>query len=105
MQTKDCRFWLPTNLGISIDKRFLGILLATVLLSIVMLIDDIRGIKPSYKLLAQIGAAMLLILTGVGLVYLNNPFGHTIYLDSIKLPIQIGPNTFNFVVWADILLI
>lgn len=92
-------------LGISIDKRFLGILLATILLSIVMLIDDIREVKPSYKLLAQIGAAMLLILTGVGLVYLNNPFGNTIYLDSIKLPIQIGSNTFNFVVWADIILI
>ncbi len=92
-------------LGITIDKRFLGILLATVFISVVMLIDDIKGVKPSYKLLSQIGAALILILTGVGLVYFNNPFGNTIYLDSIKLPIQIGSNVFNLVVWADIILI
>ncbi len=91
--------------GVAIDKRFLGIILATVFLSIVMLIDDLKGIKASYKLLGQIGAALILIATGVGLVYFNNPFGNTIYLDSIKLPIQIGSDVFNFVVWADIILI
>jgi len=91
--------------GISIDKRLLGILLATVFLSIVMLRDDIKGVAPYWKLLAQIGAALLLILTGVGITYLNNPFGLTIALDSIKIPIQLGANIFHFVLWADLFLI
>jgi UDP-GlcNAc:undecaprenyl-phosphate GlcNAc-1-phosphate transferase len=93
------------TLGVAIDKRFLGILLATVFISIVMLVDDIKGVKPSYKLLSQIIAAFILILTGVGLVYFNNPFGNTIYLDSVKLPVQIGSDVFNLVIWADIILI
>ena len=93
------------TLGITIDKRLLGIILASVFISLVMLLDDLRGVKPFYKLMAQIGAAVILILTGVGLTYFNNPFGNTIYLDGWKIPVQIGANVFNLVVWADIILI
>lgn len=93
------------TLGLTVDKRFLGIILSSVFISLVMLIDDLGGVKPFYKLLSQIGAALLLILTGVGLTYFNNPFGNTIYLDTWKVPVQIGASVFSFVVWADIILI
>lgn len=92
-------------LGISIDKRLLGIILATIFLSLVMLRDDIKGVAPYWKLLSQIGAALLLILTGVGITYLNNPFGLTILLDSVKIPIQLGANIFHFIFWTDLFLI
>jgi len=93
------------TLGVAIDKRLLGIILATVFISLIMLIDDLKSLKPFYKLLAQIGSAIILILTGVGLTYLNNPFGLTIHLDNIKIPIQLSGEVFNFVVWADLFLI
>lgn len=93
------------TLGVAIDKRLLGIILATVFISLVMLIDDLRGLKPFYKLLAQIGSALILILTGVGLTYLNNPFGLTIFLDNAKIPVQLAGEIFNFVIWADLFLI
>ena len=91
--------------GVAIDKRLLGIILATVFLSAVMLRDDFKGIAPYWKLLAQIFAAVLLILTGVGITYLNNPFGLAIPLDTVKIPIQIGADIFNFVLWADLFFI
>lgn len=90
---------------ISIDKRLLGILIAASFLSLVMLRDDLKGVAAYWKLLAQIGAALILILAGVGITYLNNPFGLVIALDSVKIPIQIGANIFHFVLWADLLLI
>lgn len=100
------QFGFPYKFSIfSIDKRLLGILLAGGFIAAVMLYDDIKGLPAYIKLLAQITAALIAIFAGIGLVYLNNPFGNTIYLDSIKIPVQIGANVFNFVFWADILFL
>jgi UDP-GlcNAc:undecaprenyl-phosphate GlcNAc-1-phosphate transferase len=88
--------------GISIDKRLLGILLSVVVLSAVMVVDDIKGVKAYFKLFFQIVAAGILIVAGVGFVYLNNPLGNTIYLDSLKYPFYIGGQTYHLVVWADL---
>jgi UDP-GlcNAc:undecaprenyl-phosphate GlcNAc-1-phosphate transferase len=55
--------------------------------------------------LAQIFAGLILIAAGVGITYLNNPFGNTIYLDAVKWPIKIGADVYHIVFWADLLLI
>lgn len=91
--------------SIPIDKRLLGIILSSTLIVGIMTIDDIKGLNPFVKLLSQILAAIILILTGVGLTYLNNPFGLSINLDAYKIPFQIAGNTFHFVVIADLLFI
>ncbi len=91
--------------GISIDKRLLGMLIATIFLGAVMLYDDLKGLPAYVKLLSQIAAALILILTGVGITYLNNPFGLAINLDTIAYPVKIGANIFHFVLWADLLFI
>lgn len=91
--------------GFSIDKRLLGMLLASIFLSVVMLFDDLRGLPAYLKFLSQIAAALILILTGVGITYLNNPFGLAINLDTISLPVRIGTDVFHFVLWADLLFI
>ncbi len=92
-------------LGLSIDKRLLGMLIATIFISVVMLLDDLKGLPAYIKLLSQIAAALILIITGVGITYLNNPFGLTINLNTISWPVQIGTNIFHFVLWADLLFI
>ncbi|PIT97065.1 hypothetical protein COT77_03500 [Candidatus Berkelbacteria bacterium CG10_big_fil_rev_8_21_14_0_10_41_12] len=92
-------------LGFSIDKRLLGIILASIILVGVMTIDDIKGLNPFVKLSTQILCALILVLTGLGITYLNNPFGLAIQLDNFKIPLSIGANTFHFVVWADLILI
>jgi len=92
-------------LGVPIDKRLLGILLATVFISAVMLKDDLKGVPAYGKFLAQIFAGLILVFAGIGIVSLNNPFGNTIFLDSIKWPIKIGADTYHIVFWADLLLL
>jgi len=91
--------------GISIDKRLLGIILATVLMSAVMFRDDIKGVAAYKKLATQIGVALLLILTGVGITYLNNPFGLVINLDTVRIPVSLGTSVFHIVLWADLFFI
>ena len=92
-------------LGVSIDKRLLGILIATVFISLVMLRDDLKGVPAFWKFIAQIATGLILVVTGVGITYLNNPFGLTINLESIRIPVQIGANVYHLVLWADLLLL
>ncbi len=102
----DFDFGFPFALwGVSIDKRLLGILIATIFLSAVMLFDDIKGLPAYSKLVAQILAGLILIATGIGITYLNNPFGLVINLDNIAWPVQIGPDVYHFVFWADALFL
>lgn len=99
-------FGFPFSIfGISIDKRLLGILIATVFLSVIMLFDDLKGVPAYLKLASQIISAIILIAAGVGIIYLNNPFGLAIGLDSVKIPFAIGMSVYHFVLWADLLFI
>jgi len=90
---------------ISIDKRLLGIILATLILSAVMIYDDLRGVPAYLKFLAQILVGLTLIAAGIGITYLNNPFGLAIELDKVKYPLQIGGDVYHLVLWADLLFL
>lgn len=91
--------------GLSIDKRLLGIILATIFLSAFMLIDDVKGLPAYTKLVIQILSALILIASGIGIAYLNNPFGLAIRLDSIAWPIHLGADIYHFVFFADMFFI
>ena len=102
----DSDFGFPFSfLGLSFDKRLLGIVISTLFLSIVMLKDDLKGLRAYTKLGSQIIAALILIAAGVGITYLNNPFGLTIRLDSLAWPITVGADVYHIVFWADLLFI
>lgn len=92
-------------LGISIDKRLLGIIIAAITLAAVMLKDDVKGVKPTWKLLAQIFSALILIAAGVGITYLNNPFGSALRMDGLALPLQIGASTYRILLYADLFFV
>ena len=91
--------------GLSIDKRLLGIIAATIFMSAIMIFDDLRGLKPFVKLGTQIVSAIILIASGVGILYLNNPFGLVINLDSLRIPLQIGQSVYHIVFWADLIFL
>jgi UDP-GlcNAc:undecaprenyl-phosphate GlcNAc-1-phosphate transferase len=67
--------------------------------------DDLKGAPAIWKFLAQVVAGLILVFAGIGIVSLNNPFGNTIFLDSVKWPVKIGADTYHIVFWADLLLI
>jgi len=93
--------------GFSVDKRLLAVLLGGLVLVSAMLYDDVVGFKHKYqKVLIQILVALIIIAGGIGVDYINNPFGGPeIRLDQWKIPIELGGVIYHFVVIADILTV
>ncbi len=60
-----------------IEGRELGIIIGATIIVIGGVIDDIKELKPGIKLIFQIVAAIVLIVSGVKINILTNPFGGT----------------------------
>ena len=90
-------------LGVSIDKRLLGILVAGGVLAIAMAIDDYRGLNAWVKLAIQALVWAIVIAAGIGLTYINNPFGLFIDLTKYSTAVQIGAAIYHIIWIADIL--
>ncbi len=83
-----------------------SVLLATVLLAVTCFWDDRRGLSPYLRLGVQITAALLLVIGGLGVNSITNPFGGAPFiLDAWQIPITIEHLTFTFTVFADLLTI
>jgi UDP-GlcNAc:undecaprenyl-phosphate GlcNAc-1-phosphate transferase len=57
------------------SSRLIGLLIAVLLLILLGLWDDIRGIKPLIKLFAQVTIALILFYSGLRIEVFTNPFG------------------------------
>src|SRR4030042_515575 len=57
------------------DKRLVGVLLGLLVLLIVGIFDDIRGIKPWKKLFWHLVAGAIVVLYGLSINYIRLPFG------------------------------
>lgn len=86
-----------------IQKYILGIIGALLILLAVGLIDDRhRNFSPYIRLITQFLAAALVVIGGIGITFITNPFGGIIKLDSIVYPINfLGMH--NIVLLADLL--
>lgn len=83
---------LPIFLGITIaisffvplDKHILGIILAIVILLAVGILDDLMtNLSPYPRLLMQFVAAAVVVFSGIGITFINNPLGGILRLDPI----------------------
>ena len=61
------------------DKHLKGILLGTVIIVIVGLLDDKYDLSPYTRLLTNFLAASCVIGAGIGIAFINNPFGGIIH--------------------------
>lgn len=67
-----------------------GLLIGSIILVAVGLWDDIKQIGPKTKLLGQIIAAAVLVISGVNIDWITNPWGDLIYLPSwFSIPLTI----------------
>lgn len=74
-----CAVWLR------FDFKLLSFLLLATMVAMVSFFDDLRGIKPVYRLLMQVVVAVLLFLSGTFVTALPNPIGPEINLMSVQL--------------------
>jgi len=84
-----------------LNKIIVGILIANALLMITGLVDDRYDVSPYWRFLINIGISALVVLFGLGIPYISNPFGGVVRLDAIAIPINfLGSHTLLLV--ADI---
>ncbi len=92
--------------GFSIDKQLLAVLLGGLVLVGFMLFDDLKGLKAYQKLAIQIIVCLIIIAGGIGVSYINNPFGGPeLRLDQWQIPIALGGVIYHYVLIADTLTI
>jgi UDP-GlcNAc:undecaprenyl-phosphate/decaprenyl-phosphate GlcNAc-1-phosphate transferase len=88
-----------------------AVLLGGTLLAGVSFLDDRYGLSPFLRLAVQFIAAALLVLGGIGISTISNPFGAPLVLDawniplSLDLPFLLEDLTWTFTVVADLLVI
>ncbi|MCX6808502.1 MAG: MraY family glycosyltransferase [Candidatus Berkelbacteria bacterium] len=89
---------------LSLDWRFVGIIVGSALVFSTILFDDLRGLKVWQKLLIQFLAAVVVIASGIGIDTLSNPFGAPLNLNSLYIPLFTFQGiTYHFSVWSDLL--
>ncbi|PIS29281.1 undecaprenyl-phosphate alpha-N-acetylglucosaminyl 1-phosphate transferase [Candidatus Saganbacteria bacterium CG08_land_8_20_14_0_20_45_16] len=67
----------------------LGIVLAGTLLMIVGMVDDIRGLRATTKLIFQIIATLMVIYFGVEINFFSNPFNGIIVIGGFAIPLTL----------------
>ncbi|KNZ70073.1 glycosyl transferase family protein [Thermincola ferriacetica] len=72
-----------------ISKITLGLVIGSALIVALGIMDDIFDISPRLKLLGQIVAALVLVLFGIEVTFVTNPFGGVVNLGILSIPITL----------------
>lgn len=95
-------FILTSLHRVTMDSDLLGLLVGSTVIVVVGIIDDIMELPAKLKFLGQIIAAVIVVLYGIRIEFVTNPFGGMIYLGAWSIPVTILwivsiTNVINFV--------
>ncbi|MDI6600457.1 MAG: MraY family glycosyltransferase [Thermoanaerobacteraceae bacterium] len=95
-------FILSILVFMPMDKKMLGLILASSLIVLVGIVDDIKSLSAVVKMGGQIAAAIILVLFGFRIEWLTSPLDGMIYLGWLSIPATIFwivgiTNTFNLI--------
>jgi len=80
---------LSALLLLQLDKHLVAILLGSIVLTVVGTLDDIFDLNPKIRLVTGLIAALIVVLSGIGIAYVTNPFGPgVINLDQPRLMVH-----------------
>jgi len=105
-------------LPIITSQKIIGIIIGSIICVVVGLVDDKKDVSPYKRLLIQALSISIAVLSGIILIYISNPFGEAIKLDSYKYVINFAGEhkiyyfgalaaalwigwTMNFMSWAN----
>lgn len=80
-------FIFSTLIFIPFSKIIFGITTAVFLTVLVGIIDDIRESSPYSRLIANIFTAGIIVVAGIGIPFITNPFNGVLHLDTTALPL------------------
>jgi len=95
--------WWPH--GKVLDKHLIGIFVAGLFLMLGGFLDDKYKLKPIQQIIWPIIACIVVIFSGIGIEYINNPFGQGyLYFNQTKIEIfHLGGTPYYFTPWADLI--
>lgn len=97
---------IPTLLLFELNRPLRALLVGVIIVFIVGLIDDLRGLSPWAKLVGHTVAAIVVLAGGLGIILVTNPFsGGVTYLDSWRIPLEIFGFGFNLIPLANVVSI
>lgn len=98
-------FALNLLVFLPINKSLIGFLIGGGVLVTVSFLDDKKGLSPVFRLFMQLFVAMILILSGIGIEVITNPFGGELALNSWQIPFEINGIAYHLTVLADLFTI
>jgi len=96
---------LSSLLFLPLNQIIIGILIANALLLITGLWDDRFDVSPYKRFVINIVISLILVLFGLGIPFVSNPFGGVIRLDYWTIPFHLFGEQHTILVLADILAI
>ncbi|MBI2984354.1 MAG: undecaprenyl/decaprenyl-phosphate alpha-N-acetylglucosaminyl 1-phosphate transferase [Candidatus Kerfeldbacteria bacterium] len=100
--------WLAAAWGPLVQPGFppafvVGLGLAAGWIAIGGFLDDRRQLKPGPQILWPLLATITIIVSGIGVRFITNPFGGLLFLNQWQLlPITVGGLTYQLTLWADL---
>lgn len=82
-------FMIAVAASMELNKDIFGVLLGGTVIVIIGILDDMYSLPAKIKLLGQIFAAAILVLFGIQIEWVNNPFGGYIYTEYFSIPLTI----------------
>lgn len=99
-------FCFVALLFLPFNKQIFGFVLAVLLLTIVSFWDDRKNISPFIRLGVQIFAGLILVIFGIGIEVISNPFGGYLELNNWEIDIiKWKGDYYQFTVLADLFTI
>ncbi|HEX8923172.1 MAG TPA: MraY family glycosyltransferase [Patescibacteria group bacterium] len=92
-------------LFLPLDKHLIGILLASFLTLVVGVADDLFDISPHFRLLTNFLAALIIVISGIGIAYLSNPMGSVIDLSQFRFTLNFLGGIHSVWIVADLLAV
>jgi UDP-GlcNAc:undecaprenyl-phosphate GlcNAc-1-phosphate transferase len=87
-------------------KQLIGLSLAGLALLVGGTLDDRFNLSPRRQLIAPLIAVLAVVVCGIGIKEVANPFGGLIHLDSVNFPLlSIRGVTYHLTLWADLFTI
>lgn len=87
------------------DKHLLGILIGAAVVVGVGIADDKIGLNPYLRLFLNFVCASIVVAAGIGIAFLSNPLGGTIYLDQPRILVDLLGKVRQIWILADIFAI
>jgi len=86
-----------------LPKHLFGLAMGGALLMIGGYLDDRFRLPPKKQLIAPLAAVVVVMVSGIGVVFITNPFGGLLRLDSLVITLVQTPSIhWKITVWADL---